>query len=147
MVPRKLLPALALTALLATGCASDENPLAPTSTGADTTPPASPQSLTQHTDQGGYRISWAASADADLAGYNVYRYDPDPSRVSAWVKINGSLVTGTTHSVMVAPGEWNYAVRSVDQSGNESPLSSFITVSFGQMTGDIGDGDEIKRGN
>ena len=147
MIPRKLLPALALTVVLATGCTSDENPLAPTSGGSDTTPPASPLSLVHHTDGTGQVLSWAASADADLAGYNVYRYDPDPSRESAWIKINGSLVSGTSYPIQRTPGETIYSIRSVDQSGNESPLSSVVSAQFGPAVGGGNDPEGMKLGN
>ena len=45
MVARKLLSIVALAAIMATGCTSENNPVSPTGSIEDTTPPAVPQNV------------------------------------------------------------------------------------------------------
>ena len=147
MVTRKLFPVLAIVGLLATGCTSDENPLAP-GVGEDTTPPAAPQSVVYRSDNLGARLTWGANGEPDLAGYNVYRFDPDPSRENAYVKVNSAVVSSTTFNIPIYQGESLFRVKSIDKAGNESAWSSVTSVFFGEVWGDIDDIDGIgsKRG-
>lgn len=146
MVARKLLSVVALAAVLATGCTS-ENPVSPTGSIEDTTPPAVPQNVSSDRGQGAWTMSWSANAEADLAGYNVYRYDPDPSRESSYVKVNSSTITSTSFKLPVLTGELQYKVRAVDQTGNLSGLSQSAWSEIHEtVNGQVPGEDEIKWG-
>jgi len=66
-------------------------------------------------------LIWAPVADADLAGYNVYRHEEG----SAPVKINTDLVkTPAYRDADVSSGrQYTYSVSAVDLRGNESAHS------------------------
>ncbi len=146
MSPRTLLPICALAAILAVGCTSENNPLSPSGSSEDTTPPAAPQGVATKTTDAGWVMSWDANGEADLAGYNIYRYDPDPSRENAYVKLNGGPITSTSFGLPLEPGDWIYRVRAVDATGNQSGMSAIASVTMGEAIG-IGIGnDEIQRG-
>jgi hypothetical protein len=70
-------------------------------------------------------LTWTISTETDLAGYNVYRSDRAdvPGQ-----KLNGELLlTPTFRDISVQPGQdYFYRVAAVDQSGNESALSSAV---------------------
>ncbi len=129
MVSRRVLTAVAFGAALfvVSGCGTT-NPVSSGSAALDSTPPAAPQNLKSTlADSGGLVLSWDASADADVAGYNVYRYSPDPSRENAYVKLNDALVTGTQYIVSDATdSEGYYRVKAVDRSANTSSASSAL---------------------
>jgi fibronectin type 3 domain-containing protein len=145
MVSWKILPALALIGVLAAGCTSDNNPLAPTAS-EDTTPPSMPQSVVELSDNFGYRLSWAANAEADLQGYNVYRYNPDPVRENSYVKMNATILTTNTYNLPIDTSTWNYRVRAIDRAGNESALSGIVVVQGVDGTAGHGEPPGIKRG-
>jgi len=147
MVARKLLSVVALAAVLATGCTSENNPVSPNGSTEDTTPPAVPQNVGSVEARGLWIMSWAANAEADLAGYNVYRYDPDPSRENSYVKVNASTITNTTYTLPTHPGDLQYKVRAVDQTGNQSGLSQSAWSAIPEIVnGQVPGGDEIKIG-
>ena len=147
MVARKLLSVVALAAVLATGCTSENNPVSPTGSIEDTTPPAVPQNVASVESRGLWIMSWDANAEADLAGYNVFRYDPDPSRESSYVKVNANVITSTSFTLPTNPGDLQYKVRAVDQTGNQSGLSASAWSAIPEIVnGQIPGGDEIKRG-
>jgi len=131
MLARRVLTAVAFGAALfvVSGCGTT-NPVSSTNSSLDSTPPAAPQNLKSSLGDGGALVlSWDASADADVQGYDVYRYAPDPSRESAYVKINGALVTGTQYIVSDATdSESYYRVKAVDRSANVSASSSDVAA-------------------
>ena len=100
MPSRRVLTAVLFGAALVvlSGCGTT-NPVASTGSALDSTPPAAPQNLKASLDAGALVLTWDASADADVQGYDVYRYAPDPSRENAYVKMNPSLVTDTQYTV------------------------------------------------
>ena len=116
--------ALAVTALA--GCATD-NPLAPG--GIDASAPSAPTNLIAEDRSGSLVLSWDASSDADVVGYDVYRYAPDPARENAYVKINTGLVVDTEFVVADAasPVSW-YRVKAVDASANASAASGALAA-------------------
>lgn len=143
MQVRRVLPAVvcgvALFALV--GCGTT-NPVSSTSGGLDTTPPAAPQNLKAGLDNGGdLLLTWDASSDADVAGYDVYRYSPDPSRENAYVKINSALVTDTSYLVTDATTtDAYYRVKAIDRSSNVSSSSTAVDGAAGEAT--IGGGND-----
>lgn len=68
-------------------------------------------------------LNWTASTSSNVAGYNIYR---STTSGSGYVKLNSSLVTGTTYTDATSqPGQtYYYVATSVDSSGNESAYSS-----------------------
>ncbi len=91
----------------------------------DIFPPAVPRGLEAVFSGTGQQLFidliWAPDADADLAGYNVYRHEEG----GAPAKINTDLVkTPAYRDSNVAPGKkYFYSVSAIDLRGNESAPS------------------------
>ncbi len=103
------------------------------------TPPAGPFAAS------GLRLTWAANAETDLAGYNVYR-----STVSGgpYTKINAALLTTTTYDdAPSGTGPWYYVVTAVDTSNNESPHSTEASSGGSSGGPTDADGDGYPIGN
>jgi hypothetical protein len=117
-----------LAALLLAGCGSDGGPTAVT-TSLDSTPPQAPTGLVQTTGSGGSPVlRWTPNAEADLDGYEVYKYSPAPDRDNAYVMVGS--VDGTPEYPLTGIGTSWYRVRALDRSGNRSAASSALTVSL-----------------
>ena len=87
----------------------------------DTTAPAAPTGLTATAGHAQVALDWANNGESDLAGYRVYRRNPDgtwPSTpltsVPASAHTDTGLANGTTYT---------YRVTAYDVSGNESDPS------------------------
>lgn len=91
----------------------------------DVFPPARPAGLQAVFSGPGQKpfidLVWNPNSEADFAGYNVYRREPD----SEAVKINSELVRSPAfRDTNVLPGHtYFYSVSAVDVRGNESPRS------------------------
>jgi hypothetical protein len=72
-------------------------------------------------------LSWTASTDVSVEGYNVYRRQSN----SLWEKVNTSLITSTSYSdaSLVSGGDWEYMVKSVKLKTNSS--GTFYNESLG----------------
>jgi hypothetical protein len=129
MLARRAVPlaAFALVALVTFGCATD-NPLSSIGN-IDATAPSAPTNLAAEERGGSLVLTWDASADADVIGYDVYVYAPDPARESAYLKVNGALVTDEEYTIADAPSTmaW-YRVKAVDASSNRSPASGALAA-------------------
>jgi hypothetical protein len=95
----------------------------------DTSPPAPPHSVQALSQSDGIHLSWAANAEADLAGYNVYR----SIQGGTSVRLNNSLITDDHFVDTTAPADGKglaYEVTAVDLRGNESArtLTSKIDI-------------------
>ncbi|MEQ1833734.1 MAG: FlgD immunoglobulin-like domain containing protein [Candidatus Eisenbacteria bacterium] len=94
----------------------------------DTAPPAAPSGLSAAAvPSSGVRVQWAANAEADLAGYHVYRA---PSASAVYTRVNAALVPSNQYIDASAPDSvslW-YAVSAVDATGNESARSAAFRV-------------------
>ncbi|HEY4741531.1 MAG TPA: fibronectin type III domain-containing protein [Candidatus Acidoferrales bacterium] len=107
----------------------------------DIFPPAAPQGLVAvpvpATSSGpaGIELSWAISAERDLAGYNIYRSDQDPKSPR---RLNQStLLTPAYRDITVRPGRlYTYTVTAVDRAGNESPASEPVTDGISAAEGE-----------
>ena len=126
--------ALAVTAFA--GCATD-NPLSPD--GIDASAPGAPTNLVAEDRSGNLVLAWDASSDADVVGYDVYRYAPDPARENSYLKVNSGLVVGTEYIVADAASaaSW-YRVKAVDTGANASAASGAIVAakpSYGSSDG------------
>ncbi len=92
----------------------------------DIFPPAVPQNLESVASGVGQKpfidLTWTPDTDTDLAGYNVYRQQPESA---AWTKMNLQLLTTPAYrDTDVVPGKtYTYAVTAVDVRGNESAKS------------------------
>ena len=95
----------------------------------DIFPPAVPADLAavateiQGRSEAAIDLSWQPVADADLAGYAVYRREED----AAWKRISSAqpLVAPAFRDTNVQPGHtYRYAVSSIDQGGHESTRSA-----------------------
>jgi len=117
---------LALAVAALAGCATD-NPL--TAAGIDSTAPGAPTNLAASERSGSLLLTWDASSDADVVGYDVFRYAPDPARENAYIKINGALVTDNEYTVSDAStsSSW-YRVKAVDASSNASSASGALAA-------------------
>lgn len=97
------------------------------------------------TPSGGIEINWTANTETDLTGYNVYRSD---SPNGTYVKLNGTLLSGTTYSDSNTPrgSVFYYQIKAADaisESGaaNVSAVvaaPSTVTLSASPATLDLG---------
>jgi hypothetical protein len=80
-------------------------------------------------------LSWNISDATDLAGYNVYRTEGEPSS-SRGERLNPELLLSPAfRDVTAVPGRrYTYRVTSVDRTGNESAPSAAITIDFTPRT-------------
>lgn len=125
---------LALSLALFSGCATD-SPLSSLS-GPDATAPGAPTSVIAHSRGNDLVLSWDASVDADVAGYDVYLYAPDPARETSYIKVNSALITDTEYRMSDAPttSSW-YRVKAVDNSTNASAASSALSAALQAVSG------------
>jgi len=104
---------------------SEDSPLAEI-TPRDTFPPAAPQGLSAIYAADAVELVWAANAEPDLAGYNVYRREEDgrPQRVNPEV-----LRTPIFRDSSVTTGhQYRYYVTALDLTNNESSPSEQVLV-------------------
>ncbi len=103
----------------------DSNPLVVlVASSPDTTPPATPTGLAAIAGDEEVELTWDASSETDIKGYNVY-----------WGNVSGDLSetvfvaapsTGTTVVGLDNGTTYYFAVSAEDWSGNESPRSSEV---------------------
>lgn len=90
----------------------------------DTAPPAAPTGVSANIEPvRNVHLRWTANAEADLAGYHVYR---SPTASGTLVRITNNAVATNDYVDPNAPDSaalW-YAVSAVDASGNESARSA-----------------------
>ena len=118
-----------LVALVALAGCSAENTLSSLDQSIDSAPPSAPTNIRDE-DRGAISVlAWDASTDADVVGYDVYMYSPDPARESAYIKVNAATVTDTEFSISTqsSVNAW-YRVKAVDQAGNRSASSGAAWV-------------------
>ncbi len=94
----------------------------------DFIPPAPPKGLVAVQSDKGIELLWQQNSEMDVAGYKVYRREPD------------GLITLLTHKYVksprfvdrdrLAPGRYSYWVTAVDNADppNESGMSSIVTI-------------------
>ncbi|PYO03654.1 MAG: hypothetical protein DMD91_00475 [Candidatus Rokuibacteriota bacterium] len=95
----------------------------------DRTPPAPPRDLTVTSSGTSVQLQWSGAADADIAGYVVYR-----AAAGREFERVGSTEAPTTTFVDrdVPPGTYRYAVTTQDATARsvESPRSQPVTVTI-----------------
>jgi len=89
----------------------------------------SPGDVTVVNDDKSAILSWVASADGAIDGYNVYRR----TEGELWVKVNTEIITETefTDATVAGPGDYEYLVKSVKLKTNGS--GTFYNESLGQI--------------
>jgi hypothetical protein len=110
------------------GC-SEEGTTSPEPIIQDTAPPAPPMGLDVDRRHKGVKLTWSPNLEADLAGYNIWVYNPSPGAIQAYQKLNDELITDAQYACSKLPaGDPNYYFRltAVDVYGNESPMSDVI---------------------
>jgi hypothetical protein len=92
----------------------------------DTTPPSAPTGLAATGGDRSVSLDWADNADADLAGYRVYRRNAD----GTWPASPTATTTSSTYvdSGLTNGTAYTYRVTAYDTSSNESAPSSTATA-------------------
>ncbi len=146
--------ALALVAL--SGCGKTTSPTSPTSTSgtSEPAPPAPPTNLdvVSETSTSIPMLTWSASPTSNVAGYEVYVFQPSPARDNAYQLL---VAVDNTVTFYRLPGEyWNkvqyFKILAVDPSGNHSTFSSVLTANVGSPnagTGGTSGGGSGNRGH
>lgn len=88
----------------------------------DTAPPATPSGLTAAKEVAGVHVHWNANAEADLAGYHVFRAI---DATGPWTQLDGSVLATNDYTDAAAPDSSSlyYQVSAFDQAGNVSARS------------------------
>jgi len=94
--------------------------------GVDTEAPVLPDALSADPGDGLVTLSWAASPSPDLAAYTVHRSDD----ATTWVTLASTPpgVTTFTDDTVNNDTTYSYAVSATDDSSNESPWTSTVSV-------------------
>ncbi|MFI8180479.1 PA14 domain-containing protein [Actinacidiphila glaucinigra] len=98
-----------------------------TTASVDKTKPLAPTGLKAPPSGHAFTLAWTRGAEMDLAGYRVHRR----TGTGAWTRISGSALVTTTgyRDLPAATGaKYSYAVSAVDKAGNDSGMSTAVTV-------------------
>jgi hypothetical protein len=95
----------------------------------DTFPPEAPDSIKIASINGIVSMFWPSNAEADLAGYVIYRSEDPNAPPEKWVRLTPRVHTPTTfRDDKVAVGKtYYYQVSAVDKSGNEGSRSVVVS--------------------
>jgi hypothetical protein len=121
---RKFLPVVAVALLFVlASCGTDE-----TVTPIDTVPPVAPVGVVLGGEADQVKITWAANAEPDLAGYNLYSSGQEAGPYS---RVNDDLLLCPwCFDSPVTMAITYYKVTAVDESGNESAYSNTMGIYF-----------------
>ncbi|MBD3334182.1 MAG: hypothetical protein GF355_01585 [Candidatus Eisenbacteria bacterium] len=123
---------LTAAAMTLSGCGSDNSTgpvhANPSSDPASPTPP-SELSVVKAT-QDGLKLGWQASPDLDVIGYEIYLYDPHPSRDNSYVKLNPVPCERTSFgfSDLEVDVAYYFKVKAVNSTGLKSQACSPLEV-------------------
>lgn len=121
------------------GCSSDSSSspeLGLTPSGYDPYPPAMVSGLEiEKATEAGFKLTWSASTENDLAGYRVYVYDPSPYRETSYRSPQGAGVidpgkTYYTYRDNLDDGFHYFKIVAIDVDGNESVASAPLEFSW-----------------
>lgn len=121
---------LALAAAL-TGCGNSATGPTAGSPTTDTAAPGAPVGLSSTYDNvaGAEMLQWSASPEADVTGYEIYIYSPDPARTNSYALFGTVSSDRTSYPLLPSPGGNEfYRVRAIDGSGNRSGESLALGV-------------------
>jgi hypothetical protein len=126
--------ALLIAPFVLTGCGSDKT-TSPVQY-EDTVAPMAPTAWQPKADGSIAVLRWARNTETDLAGYNVYKYEPNPQNQNSYVVVNSEPTAKNSYAVAGLTSGVTYYFRStaVDVSGNESGYSEVMSITIG--TGD-----------
>lgn len=126
------LVALSLAVLLS-GCGQDSAP-----TGVmtlDETAPAAPSQLMKESDSSNPSgwLAWSPSTSANVGGYEVYQYSPDPSREEAYLLVGQTDATTTEYSLPYSYQSQTvyYRLKAVSTAGIKSAWSATAGIGIG----------------
>ena len=124
--------ALLLAPFVLTGCSS-ENPASPVMNQDDTVPPMAPTAWQPKAEGSSAILRWARNTETDLAGYNLYKYEPNPANQNSYIVVNSQPMVTNTYSAdgLTAGMTYHYRSTAVDMSGNESAYSQVMAVTIG----------------
>ncbi len=132
--------ALLLAPFVLVGCGNDKT-TSPTMQ-EDTVAPMAPTAWQPKADGTTALLRWARNTETDLAGYNVYAYEPDPQNQNSYLVVNSEPTAKNSYSVNgLTPGvTYYFKATAVDVSGNESGYSQVmaITIADGNTNQDSG---------
>jgi hypothetical protein len=94
----------------------------------DTTAPSPPVGIAILPRPGGLEVLWSPAAEADLAGYRVYREAPGQSRRR--LAELGPEKAGYVDENVTRGTAYRYTITAFDQSGNESEPSDPVEASL-----------------
>jgi hypothetical protein len=90
----------------------------------DTFPPASPAGLTPIPSEGAITLIWNPNAEADLAGYLVFRASPSEDAPAALTP--APIQLATFRDTVPSGARFAYVVRAIDKAGNTSAESARV---------------------
>jgi hypothetical protein len=147
---RPVYSALALSALVfaLAGCGKSSDLVSPGPT-LDTTPPSAPTAVAGSYDPAAERdyLNWDGSTSPDVAGYEVWQYESDPSLGGTGVLIATTDASAESVALPVtdeARPAW-FRVRATDQAGNLSAFSSAAQTELHAWDGTPGSRDGQDR--
>ena len=112
----------------------------------DSTPPPAPEGVSLNTVPEFNELTWAPSAAADVASYQVYQYQPDPSRDNAYVMVGQTTTPSLNLGRTSEATDTYYRVRAVDVAGNRSAFSDEANIHLPAL-GTGGGGPGMSGGN
>jgi hypothetical protein len=126
------LAALSLAALLS-GCGQNSTPTGVTA--LDETAPAAPSQLLKESDPANPNglLAWEPSTSANVAGYEVYQYAPDPAREDAYVLVGQTDGTITEYALPFSYQSQTvyYRLKAVSTAGIKSSWSATAGIGIG----------------
>ena len=99
----------------------------------DTIPPAVPQGLKQYTFEKHMEIDWLPNQEADIAGYNIYRYNGSEYILHTVIPKDQNFFNKWLGSTGVFD---SYKISAYDLSGNESALTDSVSGTTHAMSDD-----------
>jgi len=101
------------------------------------TPPGAPKALKATGDDDAITLSWAASPEKDIDGYNVYRAEIGVGGKAPVVLLNGEPLTATRFKDDIPQGvqsQFRYTVKAVNTSGVEGAASEAVAAQLTDKT-------------
>jgi len=126
--------ALLLAPFVLVGCGSDKTTSPVTQ--EDTVAPIAPTAWQPKSEGSTALLRWGRNTETDLAGYNVYQYEPNPQNQNSYIVINSQPTSKNSYAVAsLTPGmTYYFRATAVDMSGNESGYSQVMAVTIGTVT-------------
>jgi uncharacterized lipoprotein YddW (UPF0748 family) len=97
----------------------------------DSTAPAPPQNLTAVRDDNTVTLRWNAPSTQETLSYNIYRAETpqiQTNDVFSLLSITPRQVTEYVDKLPEGGKQWYYAVAALDRQGNESELSTVVSI-------------------